>query len=197
LTSFRGSAISLSKSISGNERYRLWVSGSLNINSNDGHSNNFNADTVRSHDYTESSGGTQFLSVSFQYLRFLMKEEKISFYYGIGPSISTSWQTTTTEYSYGYASSSQYIVRKDESSDNSYSFGAIGSVGIEWSFTKRMSLHAEYSASTYYRWGKTKFTSTTRSEITDYIPSRSESSRTLSSWSLAGQGVYFGLSVNF
>ena len=171
LSSFQGSLASLSKYISDNRKIRLGVSGALSSQKNETEYYYYHGDTLTKTIPTSSSNINNLLTLTLQYLMYTTPYEDVSIYFGIGPTGSIAWSRDYASYN-----NKQYI------------FGIIGSCGVEYFVSSRLSFHAEYGLlAAYYLY---------KNEAIDYR-NRIVSSRTYSSWNLSGQRVLLGLSVHF
>ena len=198
LTSFQGTTISLSKFTSDFEKYRFGISFSGTDGSSDQNSANYAMDTLSSRGGQNSDNVNYALQISFQYVTYATPNAPTSFYFGIGPLIGYGWTKNQSRSTTSNLSGSQSF-SNSTSETNNYSLGFLGSLGVEWFFSEHLSVHAEYGLAATYTWGKTESTSVSQYMYT-YSPgysNRSNSSTTTTNWSLSGQKVLFGLSVNY
>ena len=133
LQSFQGSALSVSRYISRNEKIRLGISPTFTSETRS--SKYTPPDTLSSSYSTTYSNGS--VSGSVQYLFYESPEENVSLFLGVGPTTNISWTRNS-----------------DETPRNTYSIGILGSCGVEWFASNRFSLHAEYGMGVRYTWNK-------------------------------------------
>jgi len=129
-----------------------------------------------------SENNTQSIGLVAQYLWEAPLGDNIKFYYGVGPKLGIGFSKQTYA---GSSTSSSYSYQKYI--NKNISAGFLGSAGVEWFFSKKMSLCAEYGISYLYNYTKNSNNSNTSMEQTV---------RTYS-YSLRGDNVRFGLSVYF
>jgi hypothetical protein len=171
----------------------------LNSYSDDLSGNSFNMDTLIYNSDGKRDNNSNSIQLSFQYLTYATPNSHTSIYFGIGPLTGINWakDNVTHENVYVNGALSQ---SNDNLSSNGYSLGLLGSAGIEWFFSDHISLHAEYSLSASYTWVTEEFKSSYRNKYysSPVIYSYEENTKRSSTyWSLSGQSVLFGLSVNF
>ena len=199
LTSFQGTAISLSRYISNYEKIRVGISTALNSTSNKSEEQTYYADTLFSKANNNGDNGYNTIQLTAQYLTYASPNGQISMFFAIGPLAGITWiardnqrENLTIGYSQG----------KDinDETQNRYFLGIIGSCGVEWFFSERFSLHAEYGIAGSYNWSKNEATLkylTTNSPTSTTSVTRREYSSSSSEWSLGSQNIIFGLSVKF
>jgi hypothetical protein len=201
LNNFKGAAISLSDFISDYQKYRLEVSTAFSNSSGDQSGNQYSADTLSNNSSGNSDYNSNSIQMTLQYITYATPKAQTSIYFGVGPFVGLSWSknnsnssSTSVDFSQSQSSST--------SSSSSYFVGVLGSIGVEWFFSEHISLHAEYGLSAQYNWGSSQSNSNnqvTYNSIYSYTSNsyRSNSSNTSKGWSVAGQTVVFGLSVNY
>ena len=161
LGQFQGSMISLSRYVSTNQKIRLGISPRFSSHSSI--TSYFPPETL-SGSYTSSfTDGS--VGISAQYLSYEAPDDNFSLFLAIGPILRIDWSRYD-------GSHPRYM----------YSVGLLGSGGVEWFATKKISLHAEYGLDVNYLWNKQE-TSTSSVEN--------------KSLDISGQSVLFGLSVGF
>jgi hypothetical protein len=134
LKEFQGTAISLSRYISKNEKIRLGISP--NFYSQHLTSDYYRGDTLlNAYSSTYKSGS---INASLQYLRYEEPTEDFSLFFAAGPITNILWQNPTSD-----------------PPVNIYSIGLLGSCGFEWFFAKRISIHSEYGLTVKCTWSKT------------------------------------------
>ena len=197
LTTFQGATISVGKFATDYHKIRFGISVSATDGSGDHTGNNYNADTLSGRNTrTEENEGYAF-EIKCQYLTYATPDAHTSMYFGVGPLAGISWSKSSREETSTFGSSqSQSTSNSDQRTS---SVGVLVSVGAEWFFSEHVSLHAEYGLSAAYF--RTKGESSGSSKYS-YPGSPTASSRisgsdSFSNWSLSGQNVLFGLSINF
>jgi hypothetical protein len=198
LSTFQGTTISIGKFISDHQKYRIGISTSVNSNSADQNADSFTADTLVSRSKQNSETDSYSLQLSFQYLTYATPNAHTSFYFGIGPFGGIGWDKNNNGSTNYYVNTSQDRTNSNSSRTN-YSIGILGSLGVEWFFSENISLHAEYGLAATYIWSKNESTNKngTTSPYTYYASNKNTNSSSTSNWSLAGQKILFGLSINY
>ncbi len=179
LGNFLGSVISGKYNCSGTSAIRIGVDFTTTMG------NQSNGNHEFSSGYSSSNlneNNTQSIGVVAQYLWEAPLEDNIQFYYGVGPKLGFGF---THQNSANSSTSSSYIYYKQTSKN--FSVGFLGSAGVEWFFSKKMSLCAEYGLAYLYNYTKNSINTSTSTEQTVRIYS----------YSLRSDNVRFGLSVYF
>ncbi len=195
---FLGSMVSLSRCVSESERIRVGVASSLR----DSHANHsvstYVADTLNNQQpYGSSSSEYQFQLI-VQYMTYTPASDGVSGYAGIGPLLDYYTQKSQSSSVYGQSTPSETTQRYD-SDEQSYGIGACASLGVDWSFSRHMSLHAEYGVTLIYAWGDRSTTTENRyANPTWSSPNQKTTSRhSFDGWGFRPNNVLFGLSVKF
>jgi opacity protein-like surface antigen len=199
LSTFQGTAISVSRYISDYQKIRIGISTSLTSSTNTRQELNFYADTLANKSNLNDNNGFNTVQLTLQYLTYASPAEQISIYFAFGPVAGITWssydnQQEFTNVWWNYSKNNSGEKQKQ------YSVGLLGSCGVEWFFSERMSLHAEYALSIQYNWENYEVTSKGQTTYINNPPSPSNrTERTISShsWSLQPRYVLFGLSVIF
>ena len=198
LSSFQGSSISLGKFASDYQKYRIGVSIDANNSSGDQNGNHWYADTLSGTSTGTSTFTNYSVQISLQYLTYATPNGQTSFYYGIGP-IAGFERSKQNSNSSSTSSSNNYDENVNSSTSNRYSFGLLGSFGVEWFFSDHISLHAEYGLALQY--SSTKGESEGHSRYTNVgstlFSYKNSGSTSSTEWRLNGQRVLFGGSINF
>jgi hypothetical protein len=198
LSAFKGTALSLSKFTSDYQRYRFGISTNLNNNSRNQSGSHYDADTLSGASSGDDDNDAYSVQITLQYITYATPRAQTSIYFGIGPLVGISWSKSNST-----SNSSTIGYYQDQggntSSYTSYSVGALGSCGVEWFFSEHISIHAEYGLVAQYIWSKNE---SSNQDKYSYVNSNSGSYKNISSssssgWSLSGQNVLFGLSVNY
>ncbi len=198
LSTFQGTAISLSKFVSDYQRIRFGIGTSVNSSSSGNSGMNYSADTLSGRSSGNSENESYSVQISLQRLTYGTPDAQTSIFFGIGPFGGMSWSKNSSSNS--STSVGSYQNQQSNSSTNkTYSAGVLGSFGVEWFFSEHISLHAEYGLAASYSWGSGESSNSYQS---GYPGSSNPSIKNISSnsgsgWSLSGQSVLFGLSVNF
>jgi len=198
LSTFQGTAISLSKFISDYQKYRFGISTDLSENSGDQTGKQYASDTLSGFTSGDNKTTNYSVRLTAQYITYATPAGHTSIYFGIGPLAGISWYKSTSNSTSNSIDSyqSQYSYTNSETR---YFLGMLGSCGVEWFFSEHISLHAEYGLSMQYTWGTTESNSSIKYGYvnSNTYSSKSNSSGSSSGWSLYGQRVLFGLSVNY
>jgi hypothetical protein len=165
LSDFSGTVISLKRHHSARSAFRVGFSTWIT---------NYSSET-------ESPGGPSperdedrlILDVDLQYLRYSNTDGRLSPFWGVGPLIR-------------FASHSDKHNSGSGIDSRQWTFGVLGSLGVEWFPVRFIGFHAEYGLSITY--------STSRTEMGDLS---SPEIRTSNVWGFVGREVLFGLSVYF
>jgi len=199
LSSFQGTAISLSRFISDYQKIRFGISTSLDALSQEADGKHFRFDTLYSK-YTRNNDDIR-SSIQFtvQHLTYSSPNKTTSLYFAFGPLVGLTWRTN--DY-INNNSTEQFGFLKNNGSytHKTFSIGILGSCGLEYFFSEHMSLHAEYSLAGTYSWYKRSEEIKTLAGLTStqtYSPGREEHSSSSSVWKIESPYVLFGLSVNF
>jgi hypothetical protein len=129
-----------------------------------------------------SEGNSQSVDITAQYMITPVISDKIRFYCGAGPKFGLNFSKINN--TSNAVNTSQYI---DKQNTKGYSAGIMCSAGVEWFFSSKMSLCAEYGLTYVYSYAK----------ITgDYNGSYTATQETYK-YSFDGNNVRFGLSVYF
>lgn len=120
------------------------------------------------------------IGMFIDYLRYADVASPVHFFWGVGPFGSfyrnkTSLPSGTPPY---------------ETINKSWDVGISGRIGVEWFFTRTLSLHAEYFGTAYYESRTSEFTSTVEG-----VPNTTKASD--DQWALSRGPVVFGLSAYF
>lgn len=130
---------------------------------------------------------SQSLNLVVQYMVAPVLTDNIRFYCGIGPK----WEVGYSKISSGqsdFTNGIHYYNRINRTS-NDYSIGLLCSAGVEWFFTKKMSLCAEYGLSYAYSYSKIN-----DDRFTSYY---NTSDLKVYNYTFSADNVRFGLSVYF
>jgi hypothetical protein len=191
LTSFQGTAVSVSKYVSDCEKIRIGISSSLSTTSSEAEEKSFTADTLGYWFKGNGDNGTNSIQFTGQYLIYASPRSQTSVYFAIGPLAGINWSSTDDQREDVPVGNSQGKYSTKESLTE-YFAGILGSCGVEWFFSERMSLHAEYGIAGLYKWGKSETTIKTE---TINNKNRKEYSSSSSVWTLMHQNVLFGLGI--
>jgi len=129
-----------------------------------------------------SESNNQSFDITAQYMITPVISDKIRFYCGAGPKFGLSFSKTNN--TSNVVNAAQYV---DKQNTKGYSAGVMCSAGVEWFFSSKMSLCAEYGLTYVY-----SYTKNTR----DYNGSHTTTQETYN-YSFNGNNVRFGLSVYF
>jgi len=177
LTNFQGAMLSGKYQLGKRSALRLGISLSFDDASWDRES--ILSDTMN---YFETNKSTSIgITISSQYLSYLIAREDVGFYLGTGPTFG--FGVSNSEGEYKVADST---VEKGSGSGDFYTIGLDLIAGVEWSFHKDMTLSAEYGIKFYYTHRTENFDTTTRKE-----------ERTSESFRLTANYINFGISVYF
>ena len=198
LSTFQGTAISLNKFTSDYQKFRFGISTSFSNGTNDENANSYASDTLYNQSKATRESNDYYVQINFQYFTYATPAASTSLYFGIGPFAGIGWGKENTSSNSSYFASSQEYATNSETS-NDYSLGILGSVGVEWFFSEHISLHAEYGLAASYSWMKSESSYDSHNYYQGSMSSsdRGDRSSSSSGWSLAGQRVLFGLSVNY
>ena len=197
LTSFQGTAVSLSRSISDFQKIRIGVSTSLAATSNDADEIYYAADTVVNKTMQADENGNNSIRLTVQYLTYASPHSAVSLYAALGPLAGITWGSRESNRNYFYVGGNLNVSNNSDT-QKEYFAGMLGSLGAEWFFSEKISLHAEYGVTGTYSWYKDNYTTSDRSTYTPSSTtnsSRREYSVSFSGWSLQAQNILFGLSV--
>ncbi len=175
LTNFQGST--LSGKYQFGRRNAVRVGLSVNLNNSDAETNQSFLDTS----LTISSAGNQHafgMTVRTQYIHYIPGIHEIAFFIGGGPFVG--FNNITSENSY-----SNYPINRKETIDD-FTIGLDILAGVEWMFTKDMSLSAEYGI-------RFSYNSSTRMIEDDHTISET----TIKKYIIDHGDINFGISVYF
>jgi len=177
LTNFQGAMLSGKYQLGKRSALRLGISLSFDDASWDRES--ILSDTMN---YFETNKSTSIgITISSQYLSYLIAREDVGFYLGTGPTFG--FGVSNSEGEYKVADST---VEKGSGSGDFYTIGLDLIAGVEWSFHKDMTLSAEYGIKFYYNHQTSKSESFRRKE-----------ERTNELFGLTYNYINFGISVYF
>jgi hypothetical protein len=155
LGSFEGALISAKRHLSSNTavRFGIGLNGSFENNELYDYRENFDSSGMEIIEYNRD-GNTEHLDLSFvsQLLFYTNIKSEVNFYFGVGPKIIYS--RSTNEYDYDRKLEEPSIRGKyDEynSYSRSWGFGLLGSWGVEWFATRKISFICEYGAGMEYQ----------------------------------------------
>ncbi len=126
-----------------------------------------------------------------QKIWYVENPSRVFFYFGGGPTVAMSHNSTNREDMQNPQGSSA-VKSTSEQSSTGLSVGISGLAGVECFAAKSISLHAEYGVNFGYSW--------TKSESTQNAPPPNSSVKNesrITSWSFSSPGVTFGISVYF
>jgi hypothetical protein len=166
LSDFSGTVISLKRHHSARSAFRAGLSTHYSSYARE-------TDDPGSDPPSERDEDRLIFELDLQYLRYSNTNGGLSPFWGVGPLI-------------GFASHSDKYSSGSGVDSRQWSFGVLGSLGVEWFPVRFIGFHAEYGLSITY--------GTSRTETGD--PSSPEI-RTSDVWGFGGRGVLFGLSVYF
>lgn len=199
LSSLQGTAISVSRYISDYQKIRIGISTSLRSYSITRQELNFYADTLSTKVNQNEHYGDNLVQLTLQHLTYATPDDQISLYFALGPVAGITWhsydiQQEYTQVAWNYGKST------NDNTMEQYFVGLLGSCGVEWFFSERISLHAEYGLSLLYYWENREETSKSQTTYTTPPPppgNRRETTYSSHTWSLEPSNVLFGLSVIF
>ena len=131
-------------------------------------------DQNRDHNYA-------YVEIMAEYIKYFNSRNEVKLFMGIGPRISFNLNNYDTDDVSGYG----YSFGKTNKNDL-YEIGLTSSFGVEWFFTRNMSLSAEYGLNLMYRSRKNSFESEVISGSTDETTFR-----------FTGNNINFGISIFF
>jgi len=182
LSSFEGATLSLKRITSPGKAWRIGLD--LNAGTDNREQTDIYEDTLTSTNEIDSDRYAMTLSI----FRVFEADPaaKLKFFWGFGPfgghsfSKSNTRTVNTTGDSAGNLSKSR-----------TWRVGISGIMGVEWFFSKNMSLLAEYGSSLDYSWNRT-------TQLTNYTTGYSRyGERINKSWNFDADAVKFGLSAYF
>jgi len=169
LEDFQGATFSGKYHIGRREALRLGISTTTSIWNGEGRKDFFDPDTTT----IEKREGNSFnIDIKFQYIRYLVSNEEISFYCGTGPTIYFENRETIED---GRSNGRDYL-----------GIGINIIAGVEWMFNKNMSLSAEYGM---------RFIFITYEETTTYSDYKLTNSSDY--FLISADEINFGISVYF
>ena len=177
LSSFQGTIFSGKYHFSCRDAVRLGLS--LELGDSDSETTSNQIDTVNIDTYKRDRGSFAVI-INSQYIRYIRGTESISFYSGAGPFFSYGKSTASGEIEQGTDTA------KIESASDFYSVGLDLLFGVEWWFSKYMSLSAEYGIKFMYR----------SNEVLDKV-GVIKRELTETNFRITANSVNFGLSVYF
>lgn len=177
LTNFQGTTFSGKYHLGKRDAVRLGLSLDFGDSELDGQTNQFDTVNVAKINATQNSFG---FNVKAQYIKYLIETNTVAFFSGVGPFFSYN-ETTNKTNSEGTPEDKNYRNSADQ-----YSLGLDLLLGVEWFFTKNMSLSAEYGLKFMYR-------SRTNSYNSEIIAGSTNET----SYSITGNDINFGISVYF
>ena len=178
LGNFLGSVISGSYHLTNTSSVRIGLSYTGTMDNTDKMNNN---DSLSNLENTTNDVNSTSIDLMVQYLVATPVTNNILFYWGAGPRGGVIFSKTTNNHT---QTATQNYANSEKK--NGWSAGAMASAGVEWFFSRQMSLLAEYGISYLYTYTKTTTTSGQYTyEIKEY------------NYSLGGSSVRFGLSVYF
>jgi opacity protein-like surface antigen len=149
LSSFSGTTFSYKYQADKNTVYRLGVSvsgNSQNSDITDQNSPSIGVDTLTDKTLFNQNADRYSFKISADYLFYNNVVNEIAFYYGAGPFISYLSNNNVVD----TPGSELYKRARTESNNSEWELGLNGICGVDWFFSKNMSLSAEYSLSVYY-----------------------------------------------
>ncbi len=191
LSDFQGGLVSYKYHFNNHNAFRFGLRIQVDNNNTDEKKNDF----IGSNNYSNNSDLTNVeYRLSSQFLYYLNPLNDIKFYLGLGPTVSFSKNSNNSE-------------RNDINNDNTnkstgfskfkiYSLGISAAYGVEWFFSKKLSLIAEYGFAMFYY----KSESNSKNIIYDKngkTLSNNSYSSSSSGFKFNSSGINFGLSVYF
>jgi hypothetical protein len=178
LTNFQGTTFSGKYHFSSRDAIRLGLSIDFGNADLDAETNQFDSVNV-----AEANSSSNYFSMTLktQYIRYFVETDNIGFYGGAGPFITYSTSTNESKTT-GTPNDNHYT-----DTSNNFVLGVDFIAGVEWFFTKNMSLSAEYGFNFSYK----SRTSEREIESGPY----SNSNQKL--YSFSGNDINFGISVYF
>jgi len=178
LTNFQGTTFSGKYHFGKMDAIRAGLSIDFGNSDADAETNQFDSVNV-----AEANSSSNYFSITLktQYIRYFVETDNIAFYGGTGPFVTYS--TSSNESTTTGTPSDKHL--KDTS--NNFVLGVDFIAGVEWFFTKNMSLSAEYGFNFSYR------SRTSEREIDNGL--YSDSNQKL--YSFSGNDINFGISVYF
>lgn len=178
LTNFQGTTFSGKYHFSSRDAIRLGLSLEFGDSDADAETNQFDSVNV-----AELNSSSNYFSMTLrsQYIRYFVETDNIGFYGGAGPFVTYS--TSSNESTTTGTPSDKHL--KDTS--NNFILGVDFIAGVEWFFTKNMSLSTEYGFNFSYR------SRSSEREIDSVL--YSDTNQKL--YNLSGNDINFGISVYF
>lgn len=196
LSSFEGALISAKRHLSNNSaiRFGLSLSGSTGDISTDNIASRIDSLT---NDTSNNSSDGELSDISVgattQIMFYTTSDKKIDFYFGVGPDLS--YTRSKRDYDLQYIQQDDPIRNgKDTDYSRTWTFGLLGSWGVEYFVTQKLSLMAEYGAGLGY------YSRYRESKRTQFIDERTQTTlRTEEEnrFRFYSSNVNFGLSVYF
>jgi len=192
LVGFQGAIISVKHHISSDEAIRLGASISFTFTDNTGLSS-AQQDTIATRVSNSGDNNSLTVDLRLQYLYYPNPEAEINFFIGTGPLLMFSRSSSERN---DINEQEQYFPRASITKDmqKSWAVGLSGLAGVEWFFSRKFSLHAEYGVAVQYAWSnRTYENSVSQTYVPNSIHFTSESNG--KGWQFNYQSVNFGLSV--
>lgn len=196
LSNFEGALISAKRHLSEKSaiRFGLSLSGSTGDVSSDNISSM--QDSAISNTQNNSSDGELndiTVGVTSQIMFYTTSDKKINFYFGVGPDFSYS--RSRRDYDLQYIRT-DFPIRNGVNNDYSrtWTFGLLGSWGVEYFITQKLSLMAEYGAGMGYH---SRYRETKRSEFLEDRTTTDLRTEEENRFRFYSSNVNFGLSIYF
>ena len=150
--------------------------------------NTNNRNDINSYLYNSIEDNNEiYISIIAEYLKYIIPNDEVKFYFGIGPQIYFNIYNKQTDKIQTNSTSYTIIKRVDDR----YRIGLTSSLGVEWLFRKNMSLHAEYGFFVFYLYEKYEDHKRSSSGSTDEII------RKQNGLGFDDEGALMGLSIYF
>lgn len=186
LGSFKGSVLSVKRHSSPSTAIQVGVSGDLSLRSSSEAQEDTNSG-YPTHLTDDREEDRYSLFLNAQRLKYTKPAERLSLFWGIGPTVGfsrTDEERTSDIESQSPGEIEQTLVF------NSWSAGLGASLGVEWFATRHLGIHAEYGFVAIYRWTDGTWTSLS----SDRMTTRTNDS---DSFNVRDTGVLVGLSAYF
>ena len=181
LSSFQGAMISVKKHTSRSKAWRLGLDINTSLSENDSQ-NIYNDSTVG---WSDGESDRYSFDINLQRIFYASPRAKVSLFYGFGPSAGYTYSKNKS------TSKTPTSNRLSITKTKTFDVGLVGVLGVEWFFSKNMSLLGEYGADIIYLWSKNERTQTNPNGDITY--SKGTSKR----FDFDNILVKFGLSVYF
>ena len=190
LSSFQGAIISAKYHLTDSKAIRFGVGGNYTFRENN--AGNLQDDTY-SYSGQESDTKNYSISISTQFLSYIIPDKEVLLFWGVGPMVqySKSTQNQTNQSNISSVSTET----NDTNNSHAWDFGASAVLGVEWFAAKSFSLHAEYGVSLLYNWGESIYSYSNKNSQNPEISGTS--SQNQRNWFFNANSVRFGLSVYF